>query len=83
MLLLNWELELCYAIFCTYTSCHDRLLLHRDGRNTPLHHTIKGRQPIRRKLAMLKLLLEKAPTGVRIIEIEDDKRGSDWLAQDG
>jgi hypothetical protein len=32
---------------------------------------------------MLKLLLEKAPTGVRIIEIEDDKRGSDWLAQDG
>lgn len=68
--------EAVVRVLLQHASCHDQFKLRRNGGNTPLHNAIKGRQPIRTKLAVLKLLLKKAPTGVGIMEIQDDKGDS-------
>ncbi|KAH7382544.1 hypothetical protein DE146DRAFT_231539 [Phaeosphaeria sp. MPI-PUGE-AT-0046c] len=68
--------EAVVRVLLQHTSCHDQFKLRRNGGNTPLHNAVKSRQATRTKLGVLKLLLKKAPTGVGIMDIQDDKGDS-------
>lgn len=68
--------EAVVRVLLQHASCHEQFKLRRNGGNTPLHNAVKSRQPNRTKLAVLKLLLNKAPTGIGIMEVEDDKGDS-------
>jgi hypothetical protein len=46
--------------------------LQRNGGHSPLHCAVKSRQPARRKLAVLRLLLKKAPRGVGILDLKNN-----------
>jgi hypothetical protein len=54
-----------------HTSANDQFRHQRNGGLTPLHNAVKSHQPIRRKLAVLKVLLKMAPNGVGILDVQN------------
>jgi len=59
-------------ILLQHTSASDQFKLRRHGGYTPLHNAVESKQPFRTKIAVLRLLLQKAPKGVGILELKAD-----------
>ncbi|KAF2824543.1 hypothetical protein CC86DRAFT_371842 [Ophiobolus disseminans] len=60
-------------ILLQHNSRAEQFKLRRCGGCTPLHNAVDSRQSTRTKIAVLRLLLAKAPKGIGVLELRDDE----------